>query len=84
MKRIVILLAVLVAAACGTTNNSTVKDGNQYVPYEQRQGDEAVVYFTRNLSPEGLIAAYEKVNGNITGRCIPASRTAPTSSPANG
>lgn len=43
-------------------------DGNKYVPYEQRTGNESVVYFTRNLSPEGLIKAYEQVNGNITGR----------------
>ena len=32
-------------------------DGNKYVPYEQRTGEEAVVYFTRNLSAEGLIMA---------------------------
>ena len=36
-------------------------DGNKYVPYDQRTGDEAVVYFTRNLSAEGLIMAYEQV-----------------------
>lgn len=42
-------------------------DGNKYVPYEQRTGEEAVVYFTRDLSAEGLIKAYEKVNGNIEG-----------------
>ncbi len=28
----------------------------------------AIVYFTRDLSAEGLKKAYEKVNGNITGR----------------
>lgn len=44
------------------------KDGNKYVPYADRTGDEAVVYFTRNLSPEGLIAAYEKVSAPITGK----------------
>jgi len=43
-------------------------DGNKYVPYEERTGDEAVVYFTRKLSAEGLIAAYEQVNDSITGR----------------
>ena len=42
-------------------------DGNKYVPYEMRTGEESVVYFTRNLSPEGLIKAYEQVSGNITG-----------------
>ena len=33
-------------------------DGNKYVPYEKRTGNESVVYFTRNLSAEGLIKAY--------------------------
>ncbi len=44
------------------------KDGNKYLPYDQRTGDEAVVYFTRDLSAEGLIKAYEQVNGKISGR----------------
>lgn len=44
------------------------KDGNKYVPYEQRNGNESIVYFTRNLSPEGLIKAYEQVCANIKGR----------------
>ena len=43
-------------------------DGNKYVPYEQRTGSAAEVYFTRNLSAEGLIRAYEQVCGNISGR----------------
>lgn len=42
-------------------------DGNKYVPYEERTGNESVVYFTRNLSPEGLIKAYEQVCANIEG-----------------
>ena len=44
------------------------KDGNKYVPYGERTGNESIVYFTRNLSPEGLIKAYEQVNANINGR----------------
>lgn len=44
------------------------KDGNKYVPYGQRKGNESIVYFTRNLSPEGLIKAYEQVCANIEGR----------------
>ena len=71
MKRlpsIFLLAALLTTFSCGTTNNSSVNDGNKYVPYDQREGEEAVVYFTRNLSAEGLIAAYEKVNGEITGK----------------
>jgi len=67
-KTALFIITVLAAIACGTTNNSTVKDGNKYVPYDQRSGDEAVVYFTRDLSGEGLIAAYEKVCGELTGK----------------
>ena len=44
------------------------KDGNIYLPYSQRTGAESVVYFTRDLSAEGLAKAYEKVNGKIGGR----------------
>lgn len=44
------------------------KDGTHYVPYEEREGGESVVYFTRDLSPEGLAKAYRKVNANMTGK----------------
>ena len=44
------------------------KDGNKYVPYGERTGNESIVYFTRNLSAEGLINAYEQVCANIEGR----------------
>ena len=40
-------------------------NGNIYVPYEKRTGNESIVYFTRDLSPKGLMKAYEKVDGNI-------------------
>ena len=39
-----------------------------YVPMSERTGDVSVVYFTRDLSPEGLKKVYEKVNGKITGK----------------
>ena len=42
-------------------------DGNRYVAYENRTGNESVVYFTRNLSAEGLIKAYEQVAGRMEG-----------------
>lgn len=29
-------------------------------------GEESVVYFTRDLSPEGLQKLYERVNGKMT------------------
>ena len=42
--------------------------GNRYVPYEERTGNESIVYFTRDLSPEGIGRMYARVNGNITGK----------------
>ena len=44
------------------------KNGNRYVPYEERTGNESIVYFTRELSPEGLEKIYEQVNGTICGK----------------
>ena len=43
-------------------------DGSKYIPYEERTGEESVVYFTRDLSPAGLAKAYEKVNDTIWGK----------------
>ncbi|MBR7073443.1 MAG: DUF362 domain-containing protein [Eubacterium sp.] len=43
-------------------------DGKRYVPYDERNGNESVVYFTRDLSPEGLLKIYKKVSAEITGR----------------
>ncbi len=43
-------------------------DTRKYVPYEERTGNESIVYFTRDLSPEGIMKAYEKVNANIKGK----------------
>ena len=42
--------------------------GDRYIPYEERTGNESVVYFTRDLSPEGLRKAYRMVCGSLTGR----------------
>lgn len=44
------------------------KDGSKYIPFAERKSDESVVYFTRDLSPEGLKKAYEKVNEGIDGK----------------
>ena len=44
------------------------KNGNKYVPYEERQGNESIVYFTRDISPQGIMKAYEKVNARISGK----------------
>ena len=42
--------------------------GDRYVAYDRRAGNESIVYFTRDLSAEGLRRAFEQVNGNIAGR----------------
>ncbi len=38
------------------------------IPNDQRIGSSSVVYFTRDLSPEGLIKIYKKVNHNMQGK----------------
>ena len=42
--------------------------GERFVPYDERTGNESIVYFTRDLSAAGLRKAYVKVNGTIGGR----------------
>ena len=42
--------------------------GERYVPYGMRKGNESIVYFTRDLSPEGLVKIARRVNENITGK----------------
>ena len=42
--------------------------GEVYVPYEKREGAKSVVYFTRDLSAEGLEKIYQKVASKIDGR----------------
>lgn len=42
--------------------------GDVYIPYEQREGQESIVYFTRDLSSEGLKKAYRKINSVLTGK----------------
>ncbi len=48
--------------------SNTKPDGSRYIPYEERRGNESIVYFTRDLSPAGLMKAYERVNANILGK----------------
>ncbi len=43
-------------------------EGDKYVPFENRDGETSVVYFTRDLSPEGLKKIYDKVAEGITGK----------------
>ena len=42
--------------------------GERYVPYAERTGNEAIVYFTRDLSAAGLCKLYEKICGDLTGK----------------
>lgn len=42
--------------------------GDRYVPYDRRTGNESIVYFTRDLSPEGLRNLYTRISGNLTGK----------------
>ncbi len=44
------------------------KDGDIYVPYDKRSGVESTVYFTRDLSAEGLIKAFDTVGGHLHGK----------------
>ncbi|MBR3005993.1 MAG: DUF362 domain-containing protein [Erysipelotrichaceae bacterium] len=50
------------------TEVKEVKDGNIYVPFEDRKGNESIVYFTREISPAGIKKAFEKVSQHITGK----------------
>lgn len=64
-------LLAAAAASCGHHHSAKPvpgTDGDKYVPYDQRTGDEAIVYFTRDLSAEGIARAYEKVKGGIEGK----------------
>ena len=51
-----------------SNNINAGKGGERYVPYDERTGNESVVYFTRDLSAEGLKKVYEKVNAGMTGK----------------
>ena len=44
------------------------KDGDKYVPYEKRSSNESIVYFTRDLSAEGLRKVYAKISQHIVGK----------------
>lgn len=42
--------------------------GERYVPYEERTGNESIVYFTRDLSAEGLKKIVSRVSGQLFGK----------------
>ena len=43
-------------------------DGDIYIPFDKREGPESIVYFTWDLSAEGLDKIYNKVKENIDGK----------------
>lgn len=51
-----------------SNNINAGKGGERYVPYDERTGNDSIVYFTRDLSAEGLKKVYEKVNAEMTGK----------------
>ena len=50
-------------------HNSPVpgSNGDHYIPFDQRTGDTSVVYFTRDLSAQGLVNIFRRVGGVLTG-----------------
>ena len=42
--------------------------GNVYLPYEKRTGEESIVYFTRDLSAEGLRKIFQRIAKPLTGK----------------
>ena len=44
------------------------KDGSHYVPYDERTGNESIVYFTRDLSAKGLEKAFDKIAASLKGK----------------
>ncbi len=42
--------------------------GDKYIPYSQRKGDKSTVYFTSDLSTEGLTRIFERVGMNLSGK----------------
>ena len=43
-------------------------NGDHYIPFDQRTGDKSVVYFTRDLSAQGLVSIFRRVSGALTGK----------------
>lgn len=69
LKKILLMASFLAIGTSGMAQSPQPGiDGNKYVPYENRVGNESVVYFTRDLSADGLIKAYEQVNALIGGK----------------
>ena len=42
--------------------------GDRYMPFDRRTGPESIVFFTRDLSPDGLIRIYDRVSSVLQGK----------------
>ena len=42
--------------------------GQVYIPYGARAGEASAVYFTRDLSPEGLLRVFDRISHDLTGK----------------
>lgn len=62
MKKII---SVIVTAAVFCACSSAQKEVNKVEPISQ---DKPIVYFTKDISPEGLIKIYDKISQNIDGK----------------
>ena len=47
---------------------ATCTDGNRYVPYDERSGNESIVYFTRDISADGIKKLYDRVGEKLDGK----------------
>ena len=56
--------------SAGTAKASPVpgSGGDHYIPMAERTGDRSVVYFTRDLSADGLMRVYDRVGSVLAGR----------------
>lgn len=54
--------------ACDHMQTVPGTGGEAYVPMSERAGAESTVYFTRDLSAEGLRKIFERVNAGMTGK----------------
>jgi len=55
--------------------------GDHYIPYEERTGGESIVFFTRDLSADGLLKIYERVQSVLEGKVAVKLHTGEKSGP---
>lgn len=53
---------------CMAKEKTAGTKGDIYVPYSERKGDKSIVYFTRDLSKEGLEKIYQRIASRLEGR----------------